>query len=371
MAAHDRLADLYRARHEAAEAARDETAARVLASRVRDHDRSGRHAAWLAGEGALSLTTEPPAEARLHRFELEDRRLVPRLVGTLGTTPLDRLPLAMGSWLVELRRDEQSAWYPVHIARGQHWDGRDATGRVVPVPLVRAAPSEAYVPPGWFLAGDAQARNGVPPERRWVDGYFLRKAPVTNAEFLAFLDDLAANGGDPDAFVPRESISDARRTASSVYGREGSRFVLRPDASGELWQPDWPVVLVDWHAAAAYAAWEAARTGLPWRLPTELEREKAARGVDGRRYPWGEFPQPTWANSVGAQEGPPGLASVDAFDEDTSIYGVRGLAGNTRDWCAPTRGLPLNPGWRPYRGGGWNVGLSTTRAADRLTAPAE
>ena len=54
------------------------------------------------------------------------------------------------------------------------------------------------------------------------------------------------------------------------------------------WRPDLPVLNVDWHCATAYAAWKAEREGTPWRLPWDLEWEKAARGVDGRIFPWGD-----------------------------------------------------------------------------------
>ena len=80
-----------------------------------------------------------------------------------------------------------------------------------------------------------------------------------------------------------------------MYGRsETGGFVLKPDAEGDLWSPDWPVWLVDWHAACAYAEWMAQRTGQPWRLPVEMEWEKAGRGVDGRFFPWGDAHDPSW-----------------------------------------------------------------------------
>ena len=65
-------------------------------------------------------------------------------------------------------------------------------------------------------------------------------------------------------------------------------FELVADAEDDLWQLDWPVMMVDWFGASAYANWYAKKTGRPWRLPSEFEWEKAARGVDGRFYPWGD-----------------------------------------------------------------------------------
>src|SRR5262249_37019470 len=65
----------------------------------------------------------------------------------------------------------------------------------------------------------------------------------------------------------------------------------------QLQRLDHPVVNVSWHNAIAYAAWLAKVTGQPWRLPTEAEWEKAARGTDGRIYPWGDLWDQTRANT--------------------------------------------------------------------------
>ena len=94
-----------------------------------------------------------------------------------------------------------------------------------------------------------------------------------------------------------------------------------------------PVCMVSWHGAQAYAAWVSARSGLPWRLPGELAWEKAARGVDGRFFPWGDIIDPSWA--CGRASHPDRILprTVGAFPVDESPYGVRDLAGNMCDWC--------------------------------------
>ena len=59
-----------------------------------------------------------------------------------------------------------------------------------------------------------------------------------------------------------------------IYGRdEQGKFMLVPDADGDLWELDWPVCMVDWYNATAYSRWLASDTTLPWRLPEELEGE--------------------------------------------------------------------------------------------------
>lgn len=150
--AHDRLADHYRARHAAAEIARDRGATVEYETLLRAHDR-GRHAAWLQGDGALTLHTDPPgAEARLHRYVERERRLVPEFVRSLGLTPIDEVTLPAGSWLVTLHLpDRPVVYYPVAIGRLQHWDGAPP-GAPPPLPValpLALPPDDVYVPAGW------------------------------------------------------------------------------------------------------------------------------------------------------------------------------------------------------------------------------
>jgi serine/threonine-protein kinase len=149
------------------------------------------------------------------------------------------------------------------------------------------------------------------------------------------------------------------------------------------WGPDQPVVLISHHAATAYCAWEATRTGLPWRLPHDLEWEKAARGVDGRRFPWGDFVDATWCRAAHSEAGRVGRVDVDAYPLDVSPYGVRGLAGNVRDWCAndyqrtglpadvqvvPTRLGAQDPAFRMLRGGSYFSTTDLCRVGGRFAA---
>ena len=92
--------------------------------------------------------------------------------------------------------------------------------------------------------------------------------------------------------------------------------------------------MVSWFGAMAYADWLSKSTSLPWRLPTEMEWEKAARGVDARSFPMGDFLDPAWACTRGSHRGRPAPAEVHQFESDASVYGVRGLAGNVEDWCS-------------------------------------
>jgi len=165
----------------------------------------------------------------------------------------------------------------------------------------------------------------------------VKRFPVTNREYLAFLDDLVATGREEEALrhAPRERGGKEGETGALIYGRRpDGRFELVADADGDVWLPGYPVCMVDWWGARAYAEWLAARTGLPWRLPGELEWEKAARGVDGRFFPWGDVLDPSWCCMRDSHPGRLLPAVVDSYPVDESPCGVRGMAGGMRDWCA-------------------------------------
>jgi len=117
-----------------------------------------------------------------------------------------------------------------------------------------------------------------------------------------------------------------------LYSETEGRFELPSDDRDGAWTLDSPVRWVSWHAARAFARWESRRTGLEWRLPNEVEWEKAARGVDGRWFPWGMSHDWSWRSSRRSQPGEAIDLRPGAFPVDESPYGVRGVAGGTRDW---------------------------------------
>lgn len=338
--AHRELARAYRAAVVAAEAEHRHADASAFELLLRRHDR-GEHTRFLEGRGRVSLATDPPgARVFARRYDVVDRRLVLGPAWEIGSTPLREVELPAGSYVLEVRRKGFAPMrYPVRIGRDETWDPvRPGDGEPTPVPLLaELGDDEAYVPAGWaVLGGDPQASEPVPRARRWIDGFVMQRTAVTMGQYLAFLNDLVAQGerARAEELAPRVMRGAADEHADvRAMVLEGDRFRLLPDEWGH--EPDlrWPVASVDWYAATAYARWLAARTGLPWRLPNELEWEKAGRGVDERAYPWGAQAEPTWACILGSTATPPSRVPVDAYPTDESPYGVRGLAGNVRDWC--------------------------------------
>ena len=231
-------------------------------------------------------------------------------------------------------------------------------------------------------AGSSPAAIPRPP-------LIFQRFPVTNREYIVFLDDLVATGREAEALlhVPQERPGQVGEQGAIAYGRkDDGTFQLVVDADGDAWLPDWPVCMVDWRGARTYAAWLAAKTGHSWRLPFELEWEKAARGVDGRFFPWGDFLDPSYCCMADSHEGHPLAQVIDSFPIDESVYGVRGMGGNMREWCADrfqTEGppvldhglpAPVEPApsgdvadrvLRAIRGGAWVMGAQSERCASR------
>jgi serine/threonine-protein kinase len=218
--AHLLLAERYRHEHAAAEAIRDRAAAAKAEISLRHHvaalpaggeDRE-RLEAWLRGDGQLTVETERPCRARLHRYRTVDRRLVTESLYGLGMTPVIALTLPMGSYLLELETPEgERVRYPFSLGRQEHW----CPPRPVPVPS-GLEPHEIYVPEGWFSSGgDAEALDPLPGRRLWCHGFVMRRDPITHAEFIAFLDALAARGEGALA----ERLAPRQPAGSSVQRR--------------------------------------------------------------------------------------------------------------------------------------------------------
>jgi serine/threonine-protein kinase len=367
--AHERLADAFQRQHVRLEREGRHDEARGVEAELRAHDRPGRWTPWLRGIGALTLVTDPEgAEARLFRVSARSRRLEPVFERALGPTPLRAVPLERGNYLVEIEAPGRPVVrYPIAIGRQEHWDGvrpGDSAPHPIPIPTrAQLGPAGCYVPAGWGWYGDELFEVTPPLQRVWVEGFAIDRFPVTLGTWCGWLDTLIAEGrqAEVEAVVPRIPDSD-----EPFLERVGDRFIgIRSDQQGEHWAwldrtPDVPIVCVSWPQVTAYARDQAARQQRPLRLPTEVEWEKAARGTDPRKYPWGEHFEAAWCRSK--QTWPPKFVAVDTHPEDVSPYGVRGLAGNVQDWVAD---LP-SPDRRMAKGGNHGYGPSTCVTTVRL-----
>jgi serine/threonine-protein kinase len=162
--------------------------------------------------------------------------------------------------------------------------------------------------------------------------------PVTMGQYCAFLDDL--QGRDP-VLAAKRAPHDLRGSEGLVVHRSMGRWVPDPriieGEARKLFPSDEdlsrvPACLVDWFDAVAYCAWISAQFGKDVRLPTELEWEKAARGVDGRLYPWGDRFDPTFCLMRESRPYTHQPEPIGTFPIDESPYGVRDMAGGMREW---------------------------------------
>jgi formylglycine-generating enzyme required for sulfatase activity len=236
------------------------------------------------------------------------------------------------------------AWMPVLllIACGTIGCGQGESSIVQPEDIPEGM---VFIPAGKFKMGTSDKKLGMPgPNRRaimgtpdnprrptlpkrkvYVDAFFMDIYEVTNEQFCAFLNE---KGNQVEGEVKWLRI-DAENDYCLIEEREGT-FVPKPGFGNH------PVVEVTWYGARAYATWAGKR------LPTEAEWEKAARGTDGRKYPWGneKYYIGRWhigeyrVNSDVKVDGYDGTAPVGSFEKGKSPYGIYDMSGNVFEWCS-------------------------------------
>jgi eukaryotic-like serine/threonine-protein kinase len=305
---------------------------------------------YLEGMGRVSLETDIPAKVWISRYIKKNRRLILEEEVCVGESPLER-DIPMGSYRVRFVKEGYvDTIYPIVIDRLQHWDGVPPNeDSCYKIPLLReecVQENECYIPAGWcWVGGDDDSTLVLEQMRTWIDGFIIQKYPVTVGEFLDFLNDLIEQGKEELAskYEPRERAggnSGNNVLGAPIFGREeeggkdGKRkYFLQPDADGDIWETDWPMLMIDYPSSQGYAEWLSEKTGKKWRIPFELEWEKASRGTDRRIFPWGNFFDYNWANAYGSLE-KSYPASIHSFELDISPYGVCGMGGNFRDWTS-------------------------------------
>lgn len=207
------------------------------------------------------------------------------------------------------------------------------------------------IPEGWFRMGCNSGRDDEKPMHGvWVDAFELAAYQTTNAEYERF-------------------VEDTRHPPPLLW--EEPNFA----------HPEQPVVAVSWFDALAYCGWLSRKFGKRYRLPSEAEWERAARGdAEGELYPWGNYPPeeiPDYANRWKSGPERVGLYSPNE-------YGLFNLGDNVHEWCAdcydpayyavsPEKN-PQGPATgtrRASRGGSWRHHIKVTRTAARSSIPPE
>jgi len=210
-------------------------------------------------------------------------------------------------------------------------------------------PTLVRIPEGWFMMGSEAGRdNERPVHRVWVDAFDLAACQVTNADYRHFL---GATGGSPPPFWDDPNFN----------------------------QPDQPVVAVSWFEAVRYCEWLSSVTERKYRLPTEAEWERAARGgTEGRLYPWGDGP-PQSLPDYGRRwkSGPEPVARYAP-----NAFGLYDIGENVHEWCSDwyqadyysvspehNPAGPESGERRASRGGSWRHHIKVARCAARSSIP--
>ena len=207
------------------------------------------------------------------------------------------------------------------------------------------------IPSGWFLMGsDAGQDVERPVHRVWVDAFAMAATQVTNGDYEHFL---------------------------QATGRATPPFWNDPNFD----HPRQPVVAVSWFDAVAYCEWLSSITGSTYRLPTEAEWERAARGgVDRKLFPWGDDPpQPRHRYGDRWKNGPEPVG-----ESEPNAYGLYEMCENVHEWCsdwfAPDY-YSVSPDRNPHgpdkgerkasRGGSWRHHIKISRCSTRSSIPPE
>lgn len=354
------LAALYSERFLEAEKAHDREGQRYFASLVERYD-DGRLAPLLAGRGLLEVTTSPPgALIRLERFAERDRRLIPSEPLTLGRSPLAPMEVPMGSYRVLAESHGRPvAIHPIQIARLAK-----ARAHIVIRTAKEIGQGFVLVPGGpTVLGGDTIAYGGLERTVKIVPEFAIARYPVTCAEYLEFVNDLAQANAD-----------ESRRRVPRAAPEEGHYWTFDPEAvlwelpEKATWSLDYPVFGISFDDASAYCEWRSAQTGEKLRLPFEDEWEKAARGADERFFPWGDHFDATFCkmkDSRGQAHSEP--EPVGSYPTDCSPYGIFDMAGGVRELCVTVLEGELVP---VMRGGCWHdTGLFCRSAFRHVTKP--
>ena len=216
-------------------------------------------------------------------------------------------------------------------------------------------PDLIRIPEGWFEMGSNSGQDCERPIHRvWIDSFLLAATQVTNAEYERYL---RATSAAPPPFLTDPNFNHPRQ----------------------------PVAGVSWYEAARYCEWLSVETGRHFRLPTEAEWERAARGgLDQKQFPWGDDPPQSLPDyNERWQTGPEPVARYAP-----NAFGLFDIGDNVHEWCSdwydpnyyavsPEQNpqgpgeSPMKPQRKSSRGGSWRHHIKVARCSARSSIPPE
>ncbi|NIM10895.1 MAG: SUMF1/EgtB/PvdO family nonheme iron enzyme, partial [Candidatus Aminicenantes bacterium] len=226
-----------------------------------------------------------------------------------------------------------------------------------------------YIPPGEFTMGSNDYDREKPPHQVYLDGYWMGKTVVTVMQYMQFAKN--TNSHYPE-WLEKGNKYNIKTGSDDHYKKFG------PALTGD----NYPIVGVSWNDVIAYCKWLTEKTSLKFRLPTEAQWEKAARGPDGREYPWGKHPpyhEKKYYANYDKEDKFKYTSPVGSFPGGASPYGLLDMAGNVWEWCndwydsdyyknSPDKNPqgPESGTYRVVRGGSWYRYAAEIRCAYRF-----
>jgi formylglycine-generating enzyme required for sulfatase activity len=220
-----------------------------------------------------------------------------------------------------------------------------------------------YIPAGQFIMGSDEYDKERPVHKIYLDGYWMGKTEVTVKQYMQFVD---STDSHYPAWLEMGNSGNIKTGYKDLYKKLGAAL------TGD----NYPIVGVSWNDAAAYCEWLSKKSGLKFKLSTETQWEKAARGIDGREYPWGDQEPDEDLANFGFCIGK--TTSVDLYSQGESPYGLLDMVGNVWEWCndwyysdyynnSPDKNPPgpETGACRVFRGGGWHNNAKSIRCATR------
>ena len=339
--AHEGLAQLYTVALRRAQEQRDAFAANYFQGLRGEH--SGTNESWSSARLDVDLLPAgcsavlQTLQERGHRLEVEHEQVL--------VLPVRQLAVPAGTYTLQIDVTERAqVRVPLFLYSAETISLELDLGKAALL-----AEGEVFVPAGIALLGD-RARGTMLATT--VDDFAITRFPVTFSDYMQFVGNLMQK--DPaqaSAFLP------ATRDGTLFWEWTGQGF--RAGAIRQWLRPgsvarELPAFGMTARGAMAYARWQSRRTGRTYRLPTADEWEKAARGTDGRRFPWGDYFDASFCKMRDSRAEAAMPEAVGAFESDVSPYGVRDLAGGVADWVFPSaahRGVLEQP--MHTKGGAW------------------
>ncbi|MBI4614060.1 MAG: SUMF1/EgtB/PvdO family nonheme iron enzyme [Planctomycetes bacterium] len=289
------------------------------------------------GTGPLRIRTDPP-DARVRIYRLPVNELDPQEANFVKEIPGDgrTIELDAGGYLLVFEHpDRAPCRLPVYLLR------TNPEGRELVVPLLgpdEIPPGFVYIPPGPYLFGERGEYRYDPAEHPETGGYLVAECELSWGEWLPYVE------ANPEAYRPE------------ILYADGSKKPLQQEvekAQGAAWR-DYPLSGLSPLDLEAYVKWLSDEDPrFEYALPTEGQWERAARGADGREYPWGDDWDGEKANH---QDHHPVFYAARVFEtvrggehgtKSRSVFGLLHAAGNVYEWTSTSGGEQL----RVVRGG--------------------